>query len=68
MINVAGLKGHTMAGHDGLRQEPPGNGSSRPTVPTEPRDVHPSIAVRSYGNRVGSPAAQAMGSYNGWWT
>ena len=64
MINVAGLKGHTMAGmtvcaknHQGTVLKADGSYGAR--------DVHPSIAVRSFGNRWGAPAAQAMGSYNG---
>jgi hypothetical protein len=64
MINVAGLKGHTMAGmtvtaknHQGTVLKADGSYGAR--------DVHASIAVKSFGNRVGAPAAQAMGSYNG---
>jgi uncharacterized protein (DUF362 family) len=63
MINVAGLKGHTMAGmtvtaknHQGTILNADGSAGAR--------SVHPSLAVKSSG-RVGSPTAQTMGSYNG---
>jgi len=63
MINVAGLKGHTMAGmtvaaknHQGTILTADGLGGARP--------VHPWIAVRS-SHRVGGPAPQGMASYNG---
>jgi len=64
MINVAGLKGHTMAGmtvtaknHQGTILMADGSAGARM--------VHPWLAVKGGGNRVGSPAAQPMGSYNG---
>jgi uncharacterized protein (DUF362 family) len=63
MINVAGLKGHTMAGmtvtaknHQGTILMADGSAGAR--------YVHPFLAVKSSG-RVGSPAAQGPGSYNG---
>jgi uncharacterized protein (DUF362 family) len=63
MINVAGLKGHTMAGmtvtaknHQGTILMEDGSAGAR--------YVHPFLAVKSSG-RVGSPAAQGPGSYNG---
>ncbi len=61
MINVAGLKGHTMAGmtvaaknHQGTILKADGSAGAR--------DVHASIAVRGGGR---GPAPQAMGAYNG---
>lgn len=63
LINVAGLKGHTMAGmtvtaknHQGTILMADGSAGARL--------VHPYLAVKSSG-RVGSPAAQGMASYNG---
>ncbi|HEY4381641.1 MAG TPA: DUF362 domain-containing protein [Acidobacteriaceae bacterium] len=63
MINVAGLKGHTMAGmtvtaknHQGTILTADGGAGAR--------SVHPFLAVKS-GGRVGNPAAQGMASYNG---
>jgi uncharacterized protein (DUF362 family) len=63
MINVAGLKGHTMAGmtvtaknHQGTILMADGSAGAR--------YVHPFLAVKSSG-RMGSPAAQTIGSYNG---
>ena len=61
MINVAGLKGHTMAGmtvaaknHQGTILKADGSAGAR--------DVHVSIAVKGGGR---GPAPQAMGAYNG---
>jgi hypothetical protein len=61
MINVAGLKGHTMAGmtvtaknHQGTILLADGSAGAR--------YVHPYLAVKSGGR---GPAAQGMGSYNG---
>ena len=61
MINVAGLKGHTMAGmtvaaknHQGTILKADGSAGAR--------DVHVSLAVRGGGR---GPAPQAMGAYNG---
>jgi uncharacterized protein (DUF362 family) len=63
MINVAGLKGHTMAGmtvtaknHMGTILTADGLGGARL--------VHPWLAVKS-SHRVGGPAPQGMASYNG---
>jgi uncharacterized protein (DUF362 family) len=62
MINVAGLKGHMMAGmtvcaknHLGSLLTASGDAGAR--------DMHPSIAVKS--GRRGPAPVQAMGSYNG---
>ena len=61
MINVAGLKGHTMAGmtvaaknHQGTILKADGSAGAR--------DVHPTIAVKGGGR---GPAPQPMGAYNG---
>jgi uncharacterized protein (DUF362 family) len=61
MINVAGLKGHTMAGmtvaaknHQGTILMADGSAGARL--------VHPSLAVKGGGR---GPAPQAMGAYNG---
>jgi uncharacterized protein (DUF362 family) len=63
MINLAGLKGHTMAGmtvcaknHLGSLFTPSGEAGAR--------DMHPSIAVHG-GRRGPAITPQAMGSYNG---
>jgi hypothetical protein len=63
MINVAGLKGHTMAGmtvtaknHQGTILMADGSAGAR--------YVHPFLAVKG-GNRVGGPAPNGMASYNG---
>ena len=63
MINVAGLKGHTMAGmtvtaknHQGTILMADGSAGAR--------FVHPWLAVKG-GNRVGGPTVQGMASYNG---
>ncbi len=63
MINVAGLKGHTMAGmtvtaknHQGTILMADGSAGAR--------YVHPFLAVKG-GNRIGGPAPQGMASYNG---
>jgi hypothetical protein len=63
MINVAGLKGHTMAGmtvtaknHQGTILMADGSAGAR--------YVHPFLAVKG-GNRVGGPTPQGMASYNG---
>ena len=64
MINVAGLKGHTMAGmtvtaknHQGTILMEDGSAGAR--------YVHPFLAVKSRRPRRRSPAAQGMASYNG---
>jgi hypothetical protein len=63
MINVAGLKGHTMAGmtvtaknHQGTILMADGSAGAR--------YVHTYLAVKG-GNRVGGPPVQGMGAYNG---
>ena len=63
MINVAGLKGHTMAGmtvtaknHQGTILMADGSAGAR--------YVHTYLAVKG-GNRVGGPPVQGMASYNG---
>jgi uncharacterized Fe-S center protein len=67
MINVAGLKGHTMAGmtvaaknHQGTILKADGSAGAR--------DVHVSIAVKG-GGHVGRRPSQAMASRTtAWWT
>src|ERR1035441_7695309 len=63
MINVAGLKGHTMAGMTVTAKNHQGTILTADGGPGAPR-VHPWLAVKS-GNRVGGPPAQGMASYNG---
>jgi hypothetical protein len=63
MINVAGLKGHTMAGMTVTAKNHQGTILTADGGPGAPR-VHPWLAVKS-GRYVGGPAAQGMGSYNG---
>jgi hypothetical protein len=63
MINVAGLKGHTMAGMTVTAKNHQGTILTADGGPGAPH-VHPWLAVKS-GNRVGGPPAQSMASYNG---
>jgi hypothetical protein len=63
MINVAGLKGHTMAGMTVTAKNHQGSILMADGGPGAPH-VHPFLAVKS-GNRVGGPPAQGMASYNG---
>lgn len=65
MINVAGLKGHTLAGMTVCAKNHLGSVFTADGTPGA-RDLHPSIAVK--GNRGGRGPAitpQGMGSYNG---
>jgi uncharacterized protein (DUF362 family) len=80
MINVAGLKGHTLAGMTVTAKNHLGSLLTA-TGDAGARNMHPSISVKSFGGRGGAggrpggpppgggrgdvPAAQAMGSYNG---
>jgi uncharacterized protein (DUF362 family) len=65
MINVAGLKGHTMAGMTATSKNHLGSLLTADGA-SGARNMHPSIAVRGGGGgRGGAPGAQAMGAYNG---
>ena len=61
MINVAGLKGHTMAGMTVCAKNHLGSIFTA-SGEAGARDLHPSIAVK--GGRRGPTTLQAMGSYN----
>jgi len=63
MINLAGLKGHTLAGMTATAKNHQGT-ILREDGSAGARFVHPWISVNS-GNRVGGPADRPMGSYNG---
>jgi uncharacterized protein (DUF362 family) len=65
MINLAGLKGHTLAGMTVCAKNHLGSVFMPDGTPGA-RDLHPSIAVISHkGGRGPALTAQAMGSYNG---
>jgi uncharacterized protein (DUF362 family) len=61
MINVAGLKGHTMAGMTVTAKNHQGTVLKEDSS-AGARDVHPTIAVKGGGR---GPAPQQMGAYNG---
>ena len=61
MINVAGLKGHTMAGMTVCAKNHQGTVLKEDSS-AGARDVHPVIAVKGGGR---GPAPQQMGAYNG---
>lgn len=61
LINIAGLKGHTMAGMTVTAKNHQGTLLMADGSPGAPR-VHPYLAVKSGGR---GPAAQSMGAYNG---
>lgn len=63
LINVAGLKGHTMAGMTVTAKNHQGTILTASGSAGAPR-VHPYLAVKS-GRYVGGPPAQGMSSYNG---
>jgi Domain of unknown function (DUF362) len=63
MINVAGLKGHTMAGMTVTAKNHQGTILTENGSAGAPH-VHPYLAVKS-GRYVGGPPAQGMASYNG---
>ncbi len=63
LINVAGLKGHTMAGMTVTAKNHQGSIFNENGSAGAPR-VHQHLAVKSSGH-VGSPTAQPMASYNG---
>jgi hypothetical protein len=63
LINVAGLKGHTMAGMTVTAKNHQGSIFTESGAAGAPR-VHPHLAVKS-GRFVGGPPAQGMASYNG---
>jgi len=65
MINVAGLKGHTLAGMTVCAKNHLGSVFTADGKPGA-RDLHPSIAVKSgRGGRGPSIPPQGMGAYNG---
>ena len=61
MINVAGLKGHTMAGMTVCAKNHQGTVLKEDSS-AGARDVHPVLAVKGGGS---GPAPQQMGAYNG---
>ena len=61
MINVAGLKGHTMAGMTVCAKNHQGTVLKEDSS-AGARDVHPTLAVKGGGR---GPAPQQMGAYNG---
>jgi hypothetical protein len=61
MINVAGLKGHTMAGMTVCAKNHQGTVLKEDSS-AGARDVHPTITVKGGGR---GPAPQQMGAYNG---
>jgi uncharacterized protein (DUF362 family) len=65
MINVAGLKGHSLAGMTVTAKNHLGSLLTAAGAPGAP-NMHPSITVKQDpGMRGGGPAARAMGTYNG---
>jgi Domain of unknown function (DUF362) len=64
MINVAGLKGHTLAGMTVCAKNHLGSLLNADGSPGA-RNMHPSIGVKGGGGRGGPAIPQAMGAYNG---